>query len=137
MHMYKKVFHFFDRLEDKVRGKLSRNPLTYALLGGVGIVLFWRGVWHTADALPIVNNSIVSFILGSIILLITGVFVSAFVGNRLILTGLKGEKKLTEMTEEAFETEESKIQNIQSTVKKVEEEMEEIQKEIRNHHSKN
>ena len=135
--MYKKIFHFFDKLEDKVRGKLSRNPLTYALLGGIGIVLFWRGVWHTADSLPILNNSIVSFVLGSIILLITGVFVSAFVGNRLILTGLKGEKKLTERTEEAFETEESKIENIQSTVKKVEEEMEEIQKEIRNHHPKN
>ncbi len=128
--MIKELMQFFDKLEDRVRGRLSRSPMIYAFIGGIGIVLFWRGVWHTADMIPFIQNGPVSIAVGTIILLITGIFVSAFVGNRLILTGLKGEKKLAEKTEEVFETEEMKIQSIQNSMKKVENEMKEIEHEI-------
>ena len=82
----KKIVQFFDKLEDKTRAKLSHTPIVYAFLGGIGVVLFWRGVWHIADDINL--NSIISIIVGSIILLITGVFVSAFIGSRLIISGL-------------------------------------------------
>lgn len=132
--MIKKVLQFFDKLEDKIRGKLSRYPILYAVIGGVGIILFWRGVWHTADMIPFIENGPVSIVVGATLLLITGIFVSAFVGNRLILTGLKGEKKLAERTEETFETEESRIKNIQSSFKKMEGELKDIETEIHSHH---
>ena len=45
----KSIIKFFDKIEDKIRGKLSHYPIFYAFIGGVGIVIFWRGVWHTAD----------------------------------------------------------------------------------------
>jgi hypothetical protein len=41
--MTRNILAFFDKLEDKTRAKLSRVPLLYAFLGGIGIVLFWRG----------------------------------------------------------------------------------------------
>lgn len=132
--MLKNIIQFFDKLEDKVRGKLSRYPLLYAVVGGVGIVLFWRGVWHTADMIPFIQNGPVSVAVGTILLLLSGIFVSAFVGNRLILTGLKGEKKLAEKTEEVFETEEMQIQNIQKTLHKIENKIEDIQVDIKKHH---
>ncbi len=119
-----RIFHFFDKLEDKTRAKLSRTPLLYALLGGVGVVLFWRGVWHLADDIGM--SSIISTILGALILLITGVFVSAFIGNRLIISGLYGEKKLAEKTSEEIETEESQIRKLQNTLEKVEKEVEKL-----------
>lgn len=127
--MTKKIINFFDRLEDKVRGQLSRRPLLYALLGGVGIVLFWRGVWHIADDLEL--NSVLSIILGSIILLLTGVFVSAFVGNRLIITGLSGDKKLAEKTSEEIETEEEVIERIEGSIERIEKKINNIQSEIK------
>src|SRR3990167_1176866 len=105
----KKVVRFFDKLEDKIRAKLSHTPIFYGFLGGIGVVLFWRGVWHIADDINL--SSIVSIITGSIILLLTGVFVSAFVGNRLIISGLIGEKKLAERAEEEIESEETQIKN--------------------------
>jgi hypothetical protein len=126
--MTKNVLDFFDKLEDKTRAKLSRLPLFYALLGGVGVVLFWRGIWHIADDISL--NSILSLIIGSFILLITGVFVSAFVGNRLIISGLSGEKKLTEKTKEEIETEEDKIDRMQKTLNRMEQKIEEIDSEI-------
>lgn len=139
--MTKNFINYFDRLEDRTRARLSRYPIVYALLGGVGIVLFWRGVWHTADLVMIsVQNldidliaaldSIMSFAVGTMILLLTGVFVSSFIGSRLIITGLSGEKKLTEKTKDEIFTEEDQIQSIQKTLDRVEKKIEKIENEI-------
>ncbi len=147
--MQKNIISFFDKLEDKARGKLSHLPMLYAFLGGVGVVLFWRGVWHTTDFLTalflgeaeitlfnIVDGPL-SFALGTMILMVTGVYVSAFIGNRLIITGLSGEKKLAEKTEEEIMSEEDQIQKIQKTLVKVEEKISKIESEIEHHHQKN
>ena len=131
--MIKKIAHFFDVLEDKVRGHLSRYPLIYACVGGIGVVLFWRGVWHVADDMGM--SSIASFVIGSIILLITGVFVSAFVGSRLIISGLKGEKKLVEKTEEEIKSEESEIKHIERDLDTIEKEIKEIKTAVQKDHN--
>ncbi len=146
--MTKNIINFFDKLEDKTRSKLSRMPILYAFLGGIGIVLFWRGVWHTTDFLTeyilgeaemtIFNlvDGPLSFVVGTAILLITGVYVSAFIGNRLIITGLSGEKKLAEKTEEEIKSEEDMILSMKKTLTKVENEIEKIEEEIQKHHPK-
>lgn len=95
--MVKKIVKFFDKLEDKVRGKLSHYPILYALIGGVGIVLFWRGVWHVADDMSL--GSWTSIIISLILLLMTGLFVSFFIGHYIIFSGLKQEKKIEEKEE--------------------------------------
>ncbi len=127
--MTRKIIHFFDKLEDKTRAKLSRSPLIYALLGGVGIILFWRGIWHMADDINL--GSTFSTIIGVSILLVTGVFVSTFIGNRLIISGLSGEKKLAEKTEEEIETEEEQLKKLQNTMNRVEEKIDELESEIK------
>lgn len=130
--MVKKILHFFDKLEDKVRAILSRAPMVYAFLGGAGVVLFWRGIWHLADDFNLSSEG--SLFLGSIILLITGVFVSVFIGNRLIISGLSGEKKLTEKTKEEIDEEEHQIRKLQTTLNKVEEKIDIISSEIERKH---
>lgn len=125
---FRTLEHFFDKLEDKIRRKLSHYPKVYALVGGIGVVLFWRGVWHLADDINM--SSSLSFLVGFSILLATGVFVSAFIGSRLIISGLVGEKKITEKTEEEVETEEMQLKNLQNTLKKVEEKLEHIDSDI-------
>ncbi|OGE82024.1 MAG: hypothetical protein A3B10_04010 [Candidatus Doudnabacteria bacterium RIFCSPLOWO2_01_FULL_44_21] len=131
------IIKFFDKLEDRMRGRLSKRPIIYAFLGGVGIVLFWRGVWHTADwvmeyyflqnldqtsmhvqGLPWWDG-LASFLIGSVFLLITGVFVSNFIGNEIILSGLRGEKKLAEKTVDEVKTETGAIGEIRTEVKKI------------------
>ena len=121
----KKILKFFDKLEDKIRGKLSHYPILYALIGGIGVVLFWRGVWHTADDANM--SSIASLIVGTVILLLIGVFVSAFIGNRLIISGLIGEKKLSEKEKEEIETEETQLRNLQSTLSRVEKKLDHME----------
>ncbi len=134
----KKLVNILDKIEDKVRGMLSRHPLIYALLGAVGIVMLWRGIWHTVDAIPLIGdgplNGPISIVIGLIILLITGIFVSHFVGNRIILTGLRGEKKFTDKTIEEIEDEEKEIerneQKIEKTLEKIQQDISEIKKEL-------
>jgi hypothetical protein len=124
---------FFDRLEDKTRGYLSHLPIAYGFAGGIGIVLFWRGVWHTADYFMMVlranrgastidlTNEMwwdgpLSFAVGSVILLITGLFVSSFIGNEIMMSGLRGEKKLSEKTENEVRTEVGAIGEIRDEI---------------------
>jgi hypothetical protein len=130
MTIIKKIVYFFDKLEDKVRAKLSHYPILYAFIGGSGLVLFWRGVWHLADDYNL--SSSISLVLGSVILLMTGVFVAEFIGNKLIISGLVGEKKLSEKEESEIETEENQIQNLQQTLNRLEKKLDHIDDDIEN-----
>ncbi len=133
--MIKGVVKFFNKLEYRLRGKLSHHPILYAFIGGIGIVLFWRGVWHLADDVGL--GSIISVITGAVVLLVTGVFVSEFIGNKLIISGLIGEKKLTEKEESEIkkeegeiETEETQIRNLQNTLNRLEKKLDHIDQDI-------
>lgn len=127
--MIKNIIHFFDKLEDKIRHQLSHHPLLYALIGGVGVVLFWKGVWDIADTFSFMYG-ITSLLIGTLILLLTGVFVSAFIGSRLIISGLKGEKTLAEKTEDEVRSEESEIKHVEKILSKIEGEIADIETKI-------
>lgn len=94
--MFKTIYKFFDKLEDKNRMFLSRYPVIYGFLTGIGVVLFWRGVWHTADRLFLIQNSFISIGVGAALLLAMGTFISSFIGNEIIISGIKKEKTAVE-----------------------------------------
>lgn len=133
MHVFKKIYKFFDKTEDKARSKLSKYPVLYATIGAVGLVLLWRGVWMVADSLSVFDDNpfdktafidgFISIGVSVIILLLSGLFVSFFIGDRIILSGLKKEKKIEEKTKEELDTE-------MNTVNKIEEKMEKMEKDI-------
>lgn len=120
----KNILGFFNKLENKIRTKLSQYPILYAFIGGVGVVLFWRGVWHIADDIDMTSG--VSFVVGTVILLMTGVFVSEFIGKKMIISGLVGEQKLAEKEESEIETEEIQLRNLQNTLTKLEKKLDHI-----------
>lgn len=117
--MLKRAVSFFDTLEDKTRIALSHRPILYALIGGIGIVLFWKGVWETAELFPVLFGP-VSMLLGVVILLLTGLLVSFFIGDSIILSGFKREKKLVEKTSSEVHSEKDTIGYILTTLKTIE-----------------
>lgn len=102
----KLIVKFFDKLEDFAREHLSRYPIIYSVIGGVAVVLFWRGVWETADMLYLSGSPFllwffhppVQVVASILTLMLTGLMVSVFIGDRIILSGLRREKKLEENT---------------------------------------
>ena len=103
--MIKRIIKFFDKLEDKIRFKLSKHPIPYSIIGGVFVVLFWKGVWDTADMFPFFSGPILITV-SLIALLLTGLLVSFFVTDRIIHSGWKNEEKIIIKTEiEAKESE--------------------------------
>lgn len=133
----KNIINFFDILEDKIRGKLSRWPILYAFIGGAGVIIFWRGIWHSMDFLTqyLSQNFFyapetiliefawwdgpLSILIGMLLLLPTGVFVSSFIGNEIIISGIKGEKKLNEKTEAEVEEEMTELVQIKKELGKI------------------
>lgn len=108
--MFKKIFYFPDKIEDGIRLYLSRRPIIYSLIGGIGIVLFWRGIWDLSEEIGI--TSLGSLLISLVILLSTGLFVSFFIGDRFIISSLRREKKITEKTKEEILNEETEIRLI-------------------------
>ena len=125
--MVHKILKFFDKLEDKTRARLSRHPIIYTLIGGTAIVLFWKGVWETADLFPFLEGP-AAIVISLVILLASGLFVSFFIGDRIIISGLKGEKKLAEKTEEEVKAETGMLTEMHEEIHKIKEELDDIKK---------
>jgi hypothetical protein len=135
--MVKRFLDFCENTENKIRAFLSRYPIIYAFIGAIGVVLFWRGVWHTADDMSMSSSA--SLLVGMLILLVTGLLVYEFIGNRLIISGLIGEEKITkkeegEIKEEEKEikTEEVQLRSLQNTLSRLEKKLDHIDGEVGN-----
>ena len=121
-----KLFKIFDKLEDKIRANLSRRPRTYALIGSIGIVLLWRGVWMIADDFGL--SGLASALLGIAVLLSIGLFVSFFVGSEIIISGIKAEKRIDEKTEEEIKKESVSLKYIKSDLEEIKNKIDKIRK---------
>lgn len=151
MIIFKKAINFFDRLEDRIRGKLSKFPIVYGLVGGVGIVLFWRGIWYLADvafaviarwhsvdvrdgAMAISGwlllDGLLSSLIGAALLLITGLFVFNFLGSGMIISGLKREEKEIKEAEKEIKEAERETESEAIVIAEVREELREVAQQL-------
>lgn len=127
---------------------LSHHTFLYALITGIGVVLFWRGVWHSVDLIHIYFqgpldldmhpwwDGPLSFIVGCLVLYISRAFVSSFIGNELILTGLRTEKKLAQKTESDLKVEVTAISDIKEEINAIAQKLEDLDFQVRDHHKK-
>lgn len=135
--MFKSIVNYFDKLEDKVRIRLSHRSILYAFVGAIGTIILWRGIWHTADILmgkggywSIFFYEPITIIWAAIILLMTGLFVSNLIGERVIISGLKKEKKVTDKTELEVDKEENEIKNMREKISQISKDIQEIKDAI-------
>ena len=128
----KKIISFFDKLEDNIRIAFSKRPIIYAFVGGTAIVLFWRGVWMVADTIPFLTGP-VSIVVSVVTLLAMGLFVSFFIGDNIIISGLKKEKKLDEKVASEVKTELDILNDVQKRLNDIEKELKIFTGEMRRH----
>lgn len=127
-----RILKLFDKLEYYTREHLAEHPLFYSFLGGVAVVLFWRGVWETADILAQRNNVLKWFLYGpnqvvfsTLILMLMGLMVSVFIGEKIIISGLRHEKTVEDRTKEIVEEEVVTLKHIRDEVRSLKAELKE------------
>lgn len=84
-------FNTVNRGLSTFRKDLKRHHIIFSLLGGIGVVLFWHGIWGIAD---IYVNPFQSVILGVIVLWITGLLILQLIGSEAIEEDLDKENKI-------------------------------------------
>ncbi len=116
-----------------MRGRLSHRSIIYAFIGGTFTIIFWRGIWHTADILEAKGGvwhyifyEPYTIIWSVAFLLLTGLFVSIMIGDRIIISGLKNEKKVEEKTEEEVMKEGGELKYIISKINSLQKEVQDI-----------
>ncbi len=123
-----KISRFFDKFEDSIRFYLSRHPIIYALIAGTAIVLFWRSVWEIADYFSV--SPWYSLGLSILLMLSTGTFISFFIGEGIIISGLKEEKRIDQKTEKEIAKEEADIKKISLELKKISKQIKLLEEKI-------
>jgi hypothetical protein len=119
INIFNKIYKFFDKLEDRIRGRLTHYPLIYAFIGSVGIVSIWRGIWVIQDDWGMSGWD--SLFFGVLITVSTGLFVSFFIGENIIISGLNKEKRIDEKTEKEIHKERNALVEIKKEIKDIKE----------------
>jgi hypothetical protein len=88
-------------IEDQARRFFERTPFIQAFFAGVGVIIFWRGIWELLDQVGISPGF--SVVIGALILGGVGVFVQTFIGNTIIIKEVKQEEKIEKKTLQKME----------------------------------
>lgn len=139
--MINRLYNYLKHLGKKLRKGLTKRPVLYTLIGSFATVLFWRGVWHTTDLLEaqggvfgFLFSAHGSLILSAAILIVTGLFVSFFVGDVVILAGMSKEQKLLEKAEKKIEEDSVELKRVEALLERVEEEVSHLHRVHRETH---
>ncbi len=84
-----------------------------------------------ADRIPFLTGT-VSTIISAVMLLATGLFVSFFVGDTILISGLKKEKRLDERVASEVKTELDILNEIQDQLSSIDKELKALKEEKKN-----
>ena len=72
--MTKKSKSSFGNSFRRIKRLRLHHKIIFSLIGIVGIILVWRGVWTLIDATPFFNTPVISIVLGFLLVAISGFF---------------------------------------------------------------
>lgn len=121
-NIQKGFYHLFSGLANRrraIQGRLRAHHTLYAFLGGIGVVMFWHGLWEGLNLLyqadgffSFIGHPAVSMTIGIFILTFSGLFVLELVGR------------------EARELED-KIEDVEEDIADVQEDLEDVESRCR------
>ncbi len=53
----------------------------YAFLGGLGVIMFWYGIWEGLKVIPIVGHPFIAMSIGFLLMSLTGLLVFELIGD--------------------------------------------------------
>ena len=119
---------FFLNFEHKSRKYFEKHPFVQAFLAGVGVILFWRGIWEVADKLNV--GPFLSILIGILVLVSIGLFVHTFVGNAIIIKNTEKEKQFEQKARKDIGTVQTEILEEEVTLYHLVKKIESLEKKI-------
>lgn len=119
--------HLYCKFKERRKELIRSHHTLYAFIGGIGVVLFWHGIWEglnriyqSSTILSWIGHPAVSVTVGVVLLTLTGLFVFELVGREAIA--------LQDNIKDIQKIEKSVVEN----VKDVKEDVKDIAKEVEN-----
>lgn len=104
----------------KIRSTLRSHHILYSFIGGVGIVMFWYGIWEGLKLVPFLGHPLVALAIGFTILMVSGLIVFGLIGSKVL------DEKLEDL-EEATDDIAQTTENIEETAEETQDQVEETQ----------
>lgn len=118
--------HLYCKFKERRKELIRSHHTLYAFIGGVGVVLFWHGIWEglnriyeSSNILSWIGHPAVSVTVGIVLLTITGLFVFELVGREALA--------LQDNLQNIQKIEKTVIQDVQNVKEEVEEVKEDVQ----------
>lgn len=109
----KKIEEKLEKFQKIERKKIRAHHFLFAFLGGVGVILFWAGVWAIAETM-LGMHPFAMMLSGIAILSFLGIFISETVGEEILTDDSKKEDYIID----------KKIHKIDKRLKSIEEKLE-------------
>ena len=123
----KRITSILLQTEEDARKYFERTPFLQAFIAGVGVIVFWRGVWEWLDSVQV--SPFMSVVIGSLLLGGVGVFLQTFIGNTIIIKNVNQEEK---KEKKIFEKIEGEVEGEDITLKQLADKLDELSRKIEN-----
>ncbi len=120
--MFKRFTNSLIRFKNHLKASQVKHPVVYTILGGTAIVLLWKGIWDTADAIPFLDGPVL-IIISLSVLLISGLFFSFFAGERNLISNIKTEERLTKETEKEVRIEKETLEEVKKKLEHIDKDL--------------
>ena len=123
----KRITSILLQTEEDARKYFERTPFLQAFIAGVGVIVFWRGVWEWLDGIHV--SPFTSVVVGTLLLGGVGVFLQTFIGNTIIIKNVNQEEK---KEKKIFEKIEGEVVGEDITLKQLSDKIDELSRKIEN-----
>ena len=112
-------------IEERARKFFEKYPFVHAFLAGIGVIIFWRGVWELLDHNGV--GPVESIVLGALILGGVGLFIQTFLGNTIIIKNVKQEEQ---KEKKVIQTIEGEVGEEEVTLKKLADKIDALERKL-------
>jgi len=118
MHMASVRFtHSFIRKREHF---IKSHHIIYTFVAGVGLIIFWYGIWEGLRLIPIIGNPLVAVLLGGVMVLVCGAYAYQFIGNQ------------ADNFRKEFNHVSGELDQVSEDVEDISEELDEVAKDVEN-----
>lgn len=120
-HMRRASVRFTHSFIRKRENFIKTHHILYTFIAGVGLIVFWYGIWEGLRLIPVLGHPLVAILVGAAMVLVCGAYAYQFLGNQADIFRREFDQVSTELGRVSEE-----VQDISEDIEEVTDKVEEI-----------